>query len=60
MEHLKTLTRKDGKTYTMKDNKDRFLFPEEYMAFEDKLKSKQKFSVKFLINTGSRINEARK
>lgn len=59
MENLKSLTRKNNRSYTIKDNKDRFFFPEEYMKFEDHLKSKQKFSVKFLINTGSRINEAR-
>lgn len=57
--NLKSLTRKDGKTYTLKDNKDRFFFPHEYMKFEDVLKSKQKFSVKFLINTGARIEESR-
>jgi len=55
---LESLTRKDGKTYTLRDNKDRFFFPEEYMKFEDALKPKQKFSVKFLLNTGARINEA--
>jgi len=58
-QELKSLTRKDGKPYTIKDNKDRFLFPDEYMRFEDNLKPKQKFSVRFLINTGARINEAR-
>ncbi len=58
-QNLKSLTRKNGISYSLKDNKDRFLFPEEYMKFEDVLKSKQKFSVRFLINTGARINEAR-
>ena len=57
--YLKSLTRKNGRTYKLKDNKDRFLFPEEYMKFEDVLKDKQKVSVRFLINTGARINEAR-
>lgn len=56
---LKSFIRKDGKIYSIKDNKDRFLFPDEYGKFEDALKSKQKFSVRFLINTGARINEAR-
>lgn len=58
MQNLKSLTLKNGKTYTLKDNKDRFLFPDEYMRFEDCLKDKQRFSVKFLMNTGARINEA--
>lgn len=52
-------TRRDGKTYTAKDNKDRFFFPDEYVKFEKVLKSKQLFSVKVLLNTGARINECR-
>lgn len=44
--------------YTPKTNKNRFFYPEEYLKFEENLKEKQKFSVKFLINTGARINEA--
>jgi len=51
--------RDNGRPYTKKANKDRFLFPSEYMKFEDVLKSKQKFSVKFLINTGCRIDESK-
>jgi len=57
-ENLKCLTRKNGRIYTIKDNKDRFFFPDEYMKFEEVLKSRQKFSVKFLLNTGARIDEA--
>jgi len=49
--------RSDGKKYTLKDNKNRFLFPDEYMLFEDALGKRQKFSVICLINTGARINE---
>ena len=56
---LKSLTRKDGKSYSLKDNKDRFFYPKEYGKFEDKLKPKQKHSVRVLLNTGARINEAR-
>lgn len=55
--NLKSLRRKNGKSYTLKDNKDRFFFPDEYMKFEDKLKSKQKHSSKIQINTGGRYNE---
>jgi len=55
---LESFTRKDGKTYTMKDDKNRFLYPKEYMKLEDQLRKKQKHSVKFLINTGARIMEA--
>ena len=56
---LRTIIRKDGKPITLKEDKYRFFFPNEYMKFEDKLKKKQKHSVKVLINTGARINEAR-
>jgi integrase len=50
--------RADGKRYTLKNNVMRFLFPEEFLAFRDCLKPKQRFSVNFLINTGARIMEA--
>lgn len=56
-EELKSLMRKNQRGYSLKDNRDRFFFPDEYMKFEDALKSKQKFSVQFLINTGARIME---
>lgn len=59
MENLKSLVRSNGKRWSFKTNKFRFLFPREYQKFEDVLKSKQKFSVRFLINTGARITEAR-
>jgi len=62
MEELKSLTqikKSDGRIWTLKSDKNRFLYPEEYGKFEDALKAKQKFSVRFLINTGARINEAR-
>lgn len=56
---LRQIIRKDGKPMSLKEDNNRFFFPEEYMKFEDKLKAKQKHSVRFLINTGARINEAR-
>ena len=56
---LQSLTRKNGRGYTLRDNKDRFFFPHEYMKFEDKLKSKQKHSVIVLMNTGARHMEAK-
>lgn len=52
-----TITRKGGRKWTVKDNLNRFFFPDEYKKFEDKLKSKQKFAVICLINTGARIAE---
>lgn len=56
---MRTIIRKDGKPLRLKEDVNRFFFPDEYMKFEDKLKAKQKHSVRFLINTGARINEAR-
>jgi len=52
------LKRKNERNWTKKDNINRFFFPEEYMKFEDLLKRKQLFSVRFLMNTGARIMEA--
>lgn len=57
-QELKCITRSNGKVWTKKSDKNRFFMPDEYGKFEDVLKSKQKFSVRFLINTGARINEA--
>jgi integrase len=57
-ENLQSLTRKNGRTYTLRDNKDRFLFPEEYQRMEDQLKKKQKHSAIVLVNTGARHMEA--
>ena len=51
------IIRKNGRAYTIKENKDRFLFPKEYMLIFDNLKAKQKHTLKVQINTGARINE---
>lgn len=53
------ITRNNGRTYSIKDNKHRFLFPKEYKKLEDALLKKQKHSVKCQVNTGARINELR-
>lgn len=49
--------RSNGRKYTKKSNQNRFFFPKEYMKFEDNLKSKQKHTVRCLLNTGARIKE---
>ena len=59
MENIKIIERSDGKKYSIRSNRDRFFFPDEWMKFIDNSKSKQKFTFSFLINTGARINEAR-
>jgi len=52
-------TFKDGRQYLVRDNRQRFYYPNEWMKFYDNLKSNQKITFDFLINTGARINEAR-
>lgn len=59
MENIKSLTLKNGRSYSVRSNRDRFFFPDEWGKFFDKAKKKQQFTFKFLINTGARINEAR-
>lgn len=54
-----TITRKDGTLYTLREDKMRFFFPDEWQAFFDALKDSQKVTFNFLINTGARINEIR-
>ncbi|HUS50561.1 MAG TPA: site-specific integrase [Candidatus Paceibacterota bacterium] len=52
------IIRKDGKKYTIREDKLRFFFPDEWMVFFDNLKGpKQKLTFHFLINTGGRISE---
>ena len=49
-------------TYTVRNNRSRYLFPDEYMAIEDVpevAKHKRLLLYRFLINTGARINEIR-
>jgi len=62
-ENLKSLMRKregkDWRTYSVRTHRDRFFYPDEWGKFFDCLKTRQKFTFRFLINTGSRINEAR-
>lgn len=48
----------DGKTWTKKENQNRFLFPDEWMKIKEVLKPKALRSAIVLLNTGMRINEA--
>ncbi len=57
-EGVKIGIKSDGKKYSVRNNRDRFFYPQEWMNFYDNLKESQKFSFQFMINTGSRINEA--
>jgi integrase len=59
MDETKTITLKDGRAYTLRANRDRFFYPNEWMDFFDELKPSQKMTFDFLLSTGARINEAR-
>jgi len=56
---LKFGVRTDGKKYSVRDNRQRFFYPSEWMKFYDALKANQKMTFDFLIQTGCRINEGR-
>ena len=53
------ITKKDGEKYTVRNNRHRYFFPDEWMVFYDGLRPRQKVTFHFLINTGARINEVR-
>lgn len=53
------IMRTSGRKYTIRQNRFRYFYPDEYKAFYDALKPKQKVTFHFLINTGARINEVR-
>ena len=55
---LRIGVKKDGKKYSVRDNRDRYFYPAEWMKFYDALTNNQKMTFDFLINTGARINEA--
>lgn len=57
LKEVKTL--RDGRPYTVRENRQRFFYPDEWMAFFDKLKTSQRCTFNSLINTGARINEIR-
>jgi integrase len=48
----------DGKSYTVRDDRSRYFFPEEWIKFFDSLKDEKKPIYDFLINTGARIEES--
>lgn len=56
-ETLREGVRRGGRKYSIRTNRDRFFYPDEWGKFFDALKKQQKASFLFLINTGGRINE---
>jgi len=59
MQGTSEIMRSNNKKYTVRQNRMRFFYPDEFTAFYDKLSNKQKITFNFLINTGARINEVR-
>lgn len=45
--------------YTVRENRTRYFYPDEWMVFFDSLTDKQRPTFNTLINTGARINEVR-
>jgi len=57
-ESVKIGVKRDGREYSVRDNRDRYFFPNEWIAFYGALKPQQQMTFNFLINTGARVNEA--
>ncbi len=55
--NLKEGFKSDGTKYSVRDNRDRFFYPNEWMKFFDNLKDGQRFTFDYLMNLGCRINE---
>jgi len=56
---IKSLTLSSGRTYSVRNNRDRFFFPKEWKKYFDNLKQSQKMTFDCLLSTGARINEIR-
>lgn len=56
--NIQSGTKKDGKKYTVRVNRDRIFFPEEWIEFIKNSTESQAFTFKFLLITGARIMEA--
>jgi len=59
MQDTTIITRKNGRIYTVRSNRDRFFYPGEWLKFYNVLKSSQINTFDCLISTGARINEIR-
>lgn len=59
MSSITTKTLKDGRPYTVRDNRDRFFYPNEWLKFRKEIREINSLTFDFLISTGARINEAR-
>ena len=59
MEDITNKVRSNGRNYSIRSNRTRFFFPDEWIKFYDSLRVGQQLTFDFIINTGARINEAR-
>ena len=57
-EGLRVGTKSDGKTYSVRDDRSRYFFPDEWIKFCDGLTKLKAPIFNVLINTGARIEEA--
>ena len=56
-EGLKVGIKKDGKKYSVRDDRSRYFWPEEWIRFYDAIKKDKQPIFDALVNTGGRINE---
>lgn len=56
-EGLKSGIKKDGKPYSVRDDRSRYFFPEEWIRFFDTIKPEKQAIFDAAINTGGRIEE---
>ena len=59
MSDLKTITRTNGVNYTVRSNRDRFFYPDEWLKFYEQLTPKTQLYFDLLLGLGARINEVR-
>ncbi len=58
-ENLRVGIKSDGKPYHVRDHRNRYFFPDEWILFYESLKKTKQPMFDFLIQTGARIDEAR-
>lgn len=58
IEGLQVGTKSDGIKYSVRDDRSRYFFPEEWIKFYDSIKQENQPIFDFLINTGARIEES--
>lgn len=57
-EDIKTITKSNGVKYSVRTDRSRYFFPEEWLKFYEQIKDDKKPIFDVLINTGARIDEA--